>query len=55
MTEWVSVKDKLPNDNERYLTCDEDGFIAVFYFFPFDRTFANDDVTYWMPLPEPPK
>jgi len=68
--QWVNVKDRLPNEYNNYLvvardevteatfdrprrkslggmwsTCDADGF----------KWLADEDVTYWMPLPELPK
>ena len=61
---WISVKDRLPEKHDRYL-CNVKAFS-----FPDLRYFAilkyddggfiegkiyTDDVTHWMPLPEPPK
>jgi hypothetical protein len=62
--EWISVKDRLPDKHDRYL-CNVKAFS-----FPDLRYFAilkyddggfiegkiyTDDVTHWMPLPQPPK
>ena len=59
MNEWVSVKDRLPNEGS-YLVFLDNGFIC--------RAFFNKEniwvdvmsskllnVTHWMPLPEAPK
>ena len=60
MTEWISVKDRLPKLFEDVLTYDGDGGIRinwleelvdeVAYF-----AYGGKYVTHWMPLPEPPK
>jgi hypothetical protein len=58
--QWISVKDRLPNDNESYLVCD----LVTGEFLP-DRGFMEDgvwhisgdpefQVTHWMPFPPPP-
>ena len=67
--EWVSVKDRLPEEGE-YVLCVLKGFnyggkIQVCKFVPADKFkdkpyfehFRNGfpSVTHWMPLPEPPK
>ncbi len=62
--EWISVKDRLPEFNGRYLTCDEYGNIHIFFHgpsfaeIPFGIKECNPRYyppTHWMPLPEPPK
>ena len=61
MSEWISVKDRLPEPLEDVLTIDNNGniFISWLWLKKFrDRCFASDtrgDITHWMPLPEPPK
>jgi hypothetical protein len=82
MAEWISVKDRLPEENGRYLCYVKakrrTGFIGTYGFVEnlheFDEMFfkgenrsgfiTDDDrlgfveienVTHWMPLPEPPK
>ena len=63
--EWISVKDRLPGENGRYLTANKryDDKIDVFDLW-FDGGFwyidDEDDmfdfeVTHWMPMPQPPK
>jgi hypothetical protein len=56
---WISVKDRLPECGENYLVLKDDGIspyqLAIVW---FDRTWdvSNaDEITHWMPLPEPPK
>lgn len=69
--QWISCKDKMPDDNELVLFCyvGESGKKSVHY--GYHQTvrglgsswgkisggwrYCNDDVTHWMPLPEPPK
>lgn len=68
MTEWISVKDRLPEFNVRILAIDVDGDIyAVVYVNDpnYEHYFAivssgcgccdtSVEATHWMPLPEPP-
>lgn len=65
MSEWVNVKDRLPDEGGNYLVTSNSGepFISQFYKdrlefgFPtpaFNLWFPKG-VIYWMPLPEPPK
>jgi len=62
MSEWISVEDRLPEQDGYYLVnvlCElangvylakfENG--ATFMWHPFSKA----DVTHWMPLPEPPE
>ena|ERR1700677_1538511 len=70
MSEWISVKDRLPPECESVLVWSK-GFdpISAFLSYTYDKKplmyFVNDwdesdtnlkleDVTHWMPLPEPP-
>ena len=70
MSEWISVKDKLPEDREKVLIfrkLDKEMHIARFNYkyacwFPADSDFNGScgyynfsTVTHWQPLPEPPK
>lgn len=60
MSEWISLKDRAPDDNVDVLTTDGD-YMAVASTSRWDIWFINDDTapqwqpTHWMPLPEPPK
>lgn len=60
---WISVNDKLPGDGEDYLVCDAMGAMAVIPFEPYLKKWNetlisfwdnSDEITHWMPLPEPP-
>ena len=64
MSEWISVKDRVPDRGDRYLCYDNtQGYAQVFEWFKNFRLnewdwFGTDDddfnVTHWMPLPKPP-
>ena len=62
--EWVSVKDRLPEEKVNCIVyyqhayCDNDGYWAIGFCFYDGEKFRIDlsyKVTHWMPLPEPPK
>lgn len=61
--EWISVEERLPDDNGTYLVIGKSGTPHTAHFYkafkingkPFDANFSNRYVRYWMPLPEPPK
>lgn len=66
MSEWISVKDRLPNEGAYVLGLSDDGVIecrvtngvlkSVWFSSHGCGCCAEDDViTHWMPLPEPPK
>jgi len=71
MSEWISVKDRLPEQNQQVLMIDKDKcmYVAVYarnhayyepgYFDVWDTGHCCDrepaETIYWMPLPEPPK
>jgi hypothetical protein len=53
---WISVKDRLPDDDTQVLAVDRYGDQEVVLF--VDGYFQPDyigEVTHWMPLPKPPK
>lgn len=65
MDEWISVEERMPKPfvsvlvympGERPLPTVHEGFLAregVWYANHFDRD--PDEVTHWMPMPEPPE
>lgn len=59
MGEWISVKDRLPDKQDRYLVVFSN--IEPYYcigfssFFPETMEFNHTNITHWMPLPEMPK
>lgn len=62
-TKWISVKDRLPEDMVKALTCDTKGNIhtmwhCIDFAHPFNVS-PNDlryyPVTHWMHIPQPPK
>ena len=56
---WISVKDRLPEEGENVLTYGARPFYDVFYINRLinkeSGEWLYDGVTHWMPLPEPPK
>ena len=57
--EWISVKDRLPKKNINVLVVAKgevhEGSIGrVFWCIPNFDGYCNNDITHWMPLPEPP-
>lgn len=62
MSEWISVKERLPIIGQCVLICSEAGGVAegCYCIHPnewvqFRWNVAKLNVTHWMPLPEPPK
>ena len=66
--EWISVKDRMPKIGERVLVYDtfwRDVYILclmqnvndgnIRWYNRDTGWYVGDDVTHWMPLPEPPK
>jgi len=67
MSEWISVKDRLPDDDENYYEavlvycvyggckeCDV-AYLTTTKNWLDEKCNAQIPVTHWMPLPEPPK
>ena len=54
---WISVKDRLPEHENEYLVCLDDGFIATTAWIGGDWELWADagDVTNWREPPPPPK
>lgn len=55
--QWISVKDRLPEHENEYLVCLNDGFIATTAWIDGEWELWVDagDVTHWQELPKPPK
>lgn len=55
--EWISVKDKLPNENKIEVLVYVE-YIGVEVNYCLDGIFVSQyahQITHWMPLPKPPK
>lgn len=62
---WISVKDRLPEDQRSVLTLNGHGKIKIMCLWSkrgelwtwiYQERFVHyNDITHWMPLPEPPK
>ena len=65
MSKWISVKDRLPEKEKEILIVSDnevkigiwsnDCFGEKFFTTNFEQYLNADNVTHWMPLPEPPK
>ena len=62
--EWIIVKDRLPDINQPVAIYNgEDILYGTWYIDKFhgnsngcyDESIRHEDITHWMPLPEPPK
>ena len=66
MSKWISIKERLPNEQGKYLVSVDVGSVDIkkivtirdFRIKPAYSAFADGDwqkTTHWMPLPEPPE
>ena len=59
MAEWISVKDRLPEDNARVLcfspSLDKSDIGGISVQWGWCCQKRNTDITHWQLLPEPPK
>ena len=64
MSEWISVKDRLPEEDGSYLVYEAKYFGTGVYigwfnnkkqYFTDEESSNVQNVDYWMPMPEPPK
>ena len=57
--QWIPVTERLPEKHKRVLTVSDNGNIDVDWVDKFGVWIGDimsfDEVTHWMPLPEPPK
>lgn len=58
VSEWIDVKDSLPERGVKVLCINEQGYMKTGSFFAEYEYFAGDDswsnITHWQALPEPP-
>ena len=59
---WIPVSERLPKRNEKVLVCDiREDYVFIWenfedgLWFGDEIIWATEDITHWMPLPEPPK
>ena len=55
--EWISVKDRLPEQGEKAICIAADGDMMIGKYTEWGWMFPCyfEDLTHWMPLPQPPK
>ena len=55
--EWISVKDRLPEQGEEAICIAADGDMMIGKYTEWGWMFPCyfEDLTHWMPLPQPPK
>ena len=55
--EWISVKDRLPERNQKVLFVSTANFVHRGFFngIVWWDNYHNYDATHWMPLPDPPE
>ncbi len=52
MSEWISVKDRLPEENGYVLAYSSSDDLVIIV---LKSKFQSFEITHWMPLPEPPE
>ena len=55
---WVSVKDRMPDEDGSTLICKKNGKVCTARFYKQQggwNAYAGRNAAYWMPLPEPPE
>lgn len=56
---WISVKDRLPENNDTYIVTVNDGIqpFSTWEIYHQEHGWCTEGgkITHWMPLPEPPK
>lgn len=66
MSEWINVKDRLPEKEIDILICNDESKVQFgiyskdcygdkFFTTNFEQFLLPGNVTHWMPLPKPPK
>lgn len=55
MSEWISIEERLPSENQRVLIAQNEGPVDITYFWrgEFGPYFKHP--THWMPLPDAPE
>ena len=53
--EWISVKDRLPDESGLVIGYDIVWGVGCFYYHTDMQTSTWQQITHWMPLPQPPK
>lgn len=54
MSDWINVEDRHPEDGEYILVVRDVGERLITDTYNWDRWWKMNNVTHWMPLPEPP-
>ena len=60
---WIPVTERLPDSGKCVLVCSKDGMVAEGSYKAYEKKWTQfrwnvtdlQNVTHWMPLPEPPK